>query len=159
MRRKMIKALSLVLGGLVSTAVRAQDPSPEATEYGIPMPEVGLEPPMAEPEYGIQEPVFLEPPPPPPVLIQGAVVRKADGVPIPGVKVRLGDREALTSADGRFSFALPGPGEPGDELELSAEDVDGAEGGGRFKTGATEITLTDGGQAPAGDAVIELIRK
>jgi hypothetical protein len=157
MRRKMLKALSLVLGGLICTNAHGQSDDPRAEEYGIPAPE----PPPVLPEYGILEPVPLEPPtaPPPPVVVQGVVVRQADGKPIPGIKVTLGEAAMQTDAEGRFSFTLPGPGEPGAEIEICAEDVDGAEGGGRFKSGLGGFTLTEAGEAPADDVVIDLPRK
>ena len=157
MRRKMLKALSLVLGGLICTNAQGQSDDPLAEEYGIPVPER----PLPLPEYGAPEPDPLVPPTPPtpPVVVHGVVVRQADGVPIPGIQVTLAEAAVQTDAEGRFSFTLPAPGEPGTEIELAAEDVDGAAGGGRFKSGQASVTLTDEGQAPADDAVIELPRK
>lgn len=159
MRRRMLKLLSLALGALVALPANAQEPDPRACEYGPPEPPMD-EPPIPAPEYGIQPPAPLpEPPPLPPVVLEGVVVRKVDGGTIAGIKVTIDGGEAVTDAQGRFAIALSGPQEAGAEITLTAEDVDGAAGGGRFATGVATVTLTDEGLAPAEDAVVALGRK
>lgn len=98
--RPVLRGVSVALASclaLLSTDSQAQDPT--ACEYGVQHIE-----PMPVPEYGV-EPI-LEPAPPKALMVSG-VVTWGEGKPVKGVKVRLGENEAQTDADGRYAVFLP----------------------------------------------------
>jgi hypothetical protein len=143
MRRKLLKALSLVLGATIAGAAQAQDVSDDvACEYGVvpfePIPE-----PEPVPLYGIEEPTFFPPPSPGP-SVRGVVQQAGTGLPLEGVRVSLGDQVVTTGPDGRFDFAVPlVPGET-TKLVFRAEDLDGEEHGGEHKPARITVKAVDG---------------
>ena len=69
-------------------------------------------------------------------------VKDADGNPIPGIQVKsdvIWTDDLKTAQDG--SYAIEGEGFPTETLQLTFEDVDGEENGGKFKTLEAEATL------------------
>ncbi len=144
MRRKMLKALSVVLGAMVSTAAQAQSPEDVACEYGVPPMEpepLQIPEPEPVPLYGIEEPG------PPPLMgqpVKGQVLQAVTGTPLQGVQVTLDDQVILTDADGRFVFTLPMVVDDEVVLEFEAKDIDGKDGGGKHKTAKAEVKLVDG---------------
>jgi len=140
----MLKALSIMLGTMVTTSAQAQSPEDVACEYGV----VPYEPePIYEPEpvplYGIDEPPWV-----PGVTVTGVVQQAGTGTPLQGIQVVLGEYELITGADGRFTFSLPATEEPTAKLEVVATDIDGKDNGGKHKKAKLEITLTDGALPP-----------
>jgi len=69
-------------------------------------------------------------------------VKDADGNPIPGIQVKsdvIWTDDLKTAQDG--SYAIEGEGFPTETLQLTFEDVDGEENGGKFKTLEAEAKL------------------
>ncbi len=148
MRRKMLKALSIALGAMVTSSAHAQDPEDVACEYGV-MP---YEPePIYEPEpvplYGIEEPIY-QPEPPTGLVVNGVVRQLGTGTPLQGVQVSYGEMVLITGADGRFSFSLPILAEPDVELVFTAEDIDGKDHGGKHKPTEVTVQVVDGALSP-----------
>ncbi len=147
MRRKLLKALSIMLGTMVTSSAQAQDMDDIACEYGVvpyePMPE-----PEPVPLYGIEEPVYLPDPAPAGLVVTGVVQQAGTGQPLEGIRVTLGDMELRTGADGRFSFSLPATVEPQAELVFEARDIDGNDHGGKHKDATLSVQLVDGALSP-----------
>jgi len=144
MRRKMLKALSIALGAMVTSSAHAQAPDDVACEYGV----VPYEPePIYEPEpvpvYGIEEPVFLSG-----LVVNGVVRQLGTGTPLQGIQVSYGDMLLITAADGRFSFSLPALDKPDVELVFVAEDIDGQDFGGKHKSAKVKVQVVDGALSP-----------
>ncbi len=147
MRRRMMKALSLVLAAAMAGPAQAQDPDDVACEYGVvpyePIPE-----PEPVPMYGVEEPIYLPEPSVPGLVINGVVRQQGTDQPLEGIQVTLGELTLLTDPDGRFGFTLPVTDEPPSELSLRAKDIDGHDKGGKHRSASLSIPLEDGALSP-----------
>jgi hypothetical protein len=146
MRRKLLKALSLMLGTVVASSAHAQDMDDVVCEYGV-MPYEPIPEPEPVPPYGIEEPIYL-PDPAPGLVVNGVVQQAVTGQPLEGIRVSYGAMELLTGADGRFSFTLPATEQPLTELVFEATDIDGKDHGGKHKGAKVEVELVDGALSP-----------
>jgi hypothetical protein len=139
MRRKLLKALSLVLGATIAGSAHAQDVDGDvACEYGV-VPYEPIYEPEPVPLYGIEEPDFIRG-----LAVNGIVQQAGTGLPLVGIQVSMGDEVLTTGPDGRFSFTVPTI--PGDTVKLvfQAQDIDGGEGGGKHKPARVKLELVDG---------------
>jgi hypothetical protein len=151
-RRKFLKALSLVLGAAISPTVGAQENDPRACEYGIPPmniePEVAPEPLPPPPVYGI--------PPIVPIELRGQVISAGRGKPIRGVRVSGGGQQVFTDRDGVFDLRTHIREEQLGNTEcFPVEDVDGRRNRGRFVDTELCLELGELGSSP----VVELERE
>ncbi len=160
MRRKLLKALSLLLGGMVSTGASADEVDPRAVEYGIPpmdvaTPIVAPEPlPIREPMYGIPAIEY--------VPLRGRVVRAKNGKPLRGIQVSMAGVQTLTDADGAFHLESSLPRDALDAAPtLEVQDIDGRRNRGRYQ--GREVAIEPGLEGIEQDAVwgvvIELERE
>ena len=158
MRRKMLKALSLLLGGLVSTNASAQDHDPRAVEYGVPpmnepVPEIEPDP-LPVPVYGIPAIEM--------VRVRGRVVRAKNGKPLGGVQVSFAGARQLTDDNGEFIVDASFPeGALDTPQTLVFEDIDGRKNRGRFLGKTVELDLGPSGLSPIPETglVVELERQ
>lgn len=144
MRRKLLKALSLMLGTMVSTSAGAQEAEDVACEYGV-VPYEPIMEPEPVPLYGIEEPIYL--PEPTPLIVSGRVLRTGTEDPIEGIRVSMGKQTVLTDSDGRFTFSTIAP-EGNATWDLLAEDIDGKDHGGKHHPAKLEVTIADGALTP-----------
>ena len=157
MRRKMLKALSLLLGGLVSTNASAQDHDPRSVEYGVPpMDEpVLVEPePLPVPVYGIPAIVIAR--------VRGRVLRAKNGKPLGGIQVSFAGAQQLTDKNGEFILDASLPeGALETPQVLVFEDIDGCKNRGRFQGKTVELDLGPSGLSPIPETglVVELERQ
>ena len=144
MRRKMLKALSLMLGTMVSTSAQAQDHDDVACEYGV-MPYEPIMEPEPVPLYGIEEPVYL--PEPAPLVVSGRVLKTGTDQPIEGIRLSMGEQTVLSDPDGRFAFSTVAPVGSA-TWDLLAEDIDGKDHGGKHRPTKLAVAIVDGALTP-----------
>jgi hypothetical protein len=142
MRRKMMKALSLALGAMVSSSAHAQGVDDIACEYGVEPPPDFYDPEPV-PLYGIEEPTYLART----IIVTGRVVLEGTVEPIEGIQLTLGEQTALTGPDGRFGFSTTAP-DPNATWDLLAEDIDGDDHGGKHKPAKLTVVIQDGALSP-----------
>lgn len=146
MRRRIFKALSIMLGTMVASSAHAQNMDDVVCEYGV-MPYEPIPEPEPVPLYGIEEPIYL-PEPVPGLVVSGVVQQAGTGQPLEGIRVRCGTIELHSGADGRFSISLPATEQPLTELVVEAADIDGKDHGGKHKDATVKVDLVDGALSP-----------